>query len=404
MTGTVASQTTSQTTSETTRGTPRVNDQAGPAKRARPENIVTQISELIGHTPLFELCRTESGTRLLLKLEQLNPTGSTKVRMAERMIAEGELSGLLRPGGRIVEPTSGNTGQALALLAIERGYRFTAVVDRHACAEKLRAMAALDAELIYVSGENTVGPRTIERRKLAQELAENEGAYWPDQHNNPGNRAGYAGLARELLDDLAGDVDYLISAIGTGGSLCGTAAELRRLGSSVVTVGVEPAGSIIFGGGGGKYWQTGSGSPEGFPVGTNVDFSVLDQGVQVGDVEAFACARVLARRTGLMVGGSTGAAVHEALGRLAALPAGSTVVTMVADAGEKYLDTVFHEDWLRERDLLDPGAEHRIDHILALFSRPRRATAGLRTGPVTPTATVDGTTSRCQTIPTAALA
>jgi len=367
-----------------------VIDQAGPARRHRPENIVTQISDLIGHTPLFELCRTESGTRLLLKLEQLNPTGSTKVRMAERMISEGERSGRLRPGGRIVEPTSGNTGLALALLAIERGYRFTAVVDRHACAEKLRAMAALDAELIYVDGENTGGPRTIERRRVARELAEAEGAYWPDQHNNPGNRAGYAGLARELLVDLDGDVDYLISAIGTGGSLCGTAAELRRLGSSVVTVGVEPAGSIIFGGSGGKYWQTGSGSPQGFPVGTNVDFSVLDQGVQVADVEAFACARVLARRTGLMVGGSTGAAVHEALGRLAGLPAGSTVVTMVSDAGEKYLDTVFHDDWLRERDLLDPGAEHRIDHILALFSRPRGTAADLGAGLGSQPPAIDG--------------
>jgi cystathionine beta-synthase len=347
-----------------------VSDKAGTARRL--ENIVTSASELIGRTPLFELCRTDAGTRLLLKLEQLNPTGSTKVRMAERMILEGERSGRLGVGGHIVEPTSGNTGLALALLAIERGYRFTAVVDRHACAEKLRAMAALGVELVYVGGENTGGPRTMERRRVAQRLAEAEGAYWPDQHNNPGNRAGYAGLAHELLADLDGDVDYLISAIGTGGSLCGTSAELRRLGSSVVTVGVEPAGSIIFGGPGGPYWQTGSGSPEGFPVGRNVDYAVLDHGVQVGDVEAFACARVLARRTGLMVGGSTGAAMHEALGRLAGLPAGSTVVTLVCDAGEKYLDTVFHDDWMRERGLLDPEAEHRIDHVLALFSRPRR--------------------------------
>lgn len=334
---------------------------------------MTSASELIGHTPLFELCRASGGTRLLLKLEQLNPTGSTKVRMAERMIQEGERSGRLRAGGHIVEPTSGNTGLALALLAIERGYRFTAVVDRHACAEKLRAMAALGAELIYVGAEHTDGPRTIERRRAAQRLAEVERAYWPDQHNNPGNRAGYAGLAHELLADLADDVDYLISAVGTGGSLCGTATELRRMGSSVVTVGVEPVGSIIFGGRGGPYRQTGSGSPVGFPVGRNVDYGVLDHGVAVGDVEAFACARVLARRTGLMVGGSTGAAVHEALGRLAGLPPGSTVVTLVCDAGEKYLDTVFNDDWMREHGLLDPAAEHRIDHVLALFSRPRRA-------------------------------
>jgi len=114
----------------------------------RLENIVTRASELIGRTPLFELCSTESGSRLLLKLEQFNPTGSAKVRMAEQMIINAELGGQLRPGGHIIEPTSGNTGLGLALVAIERGYRFTAVVDHHASIDKLRVMAAMGAELV----------------------------------------------------------------------------------------------------------------------------------------------------------------------------------------------------------------------------------------------------------------
>jgi cystathionine beta-synthase len=329
------------------------------------ENVVYRVSQLIGRTPLFELCHSDVGSRLLLKLEQFNPTGSAKVRMAEQMVTDAELSGQLPPGGHIIEPTSGNTGLGLALIAIERGYRFTAVVDHHASKDKLRAMAALGVELLYVGGTGANGPQSVERRERAAELAAaEEGAFRPDQHNNPGNPEGYRGLAHELLSDLFGGVDYLISAIGTGGALCGTTKELRRLGCQVVAVGVEPAGSIIFDAPAGKYWQTGSGSPQGFPVGSNVDYSAIDEGVQVPDVDAFATARVIARRTGLLIGGSAGGAINVALKRLAALPAGSTVVTLVCDAGEKYLDTIFNDDWMRERELLDLAAQWEVQQLL----------------------------------------
>jgi cystathionine beta-synthase len=341
------------------------------AMNARPslENIVSRVSDLIGRTPLFQLGATDDGSRLLLKLEQFNPTGSTKVRMAEQMVTEAEQQGRLRAGGHIVEPTSGNTGLGLALIAIERGYRFTAIVDHHACVDKIRAMTALGAELIYVGEPGSSGPQTVQRRQVAQRLAATGGAFWADQHNNPGNGAGYRTLAHELLADVFGDVDYLISAIGTGGSLCGTVRELRALGSRVTSVGVEPAGSIIFDGAAGPYWQTGGGSPAGFPVGSNVDRSLIDEGVQVGDREAFATARVLARRTGLLVGGSSGGAVYAALCRLAALPEGSTVVSLVCDAGEKYLDTVFNDEWMGARDLLHPELERDIGQLLDRLQR-----------------------------------
>jgi cystathionine beta-synthase len=341
---------------------------------SRPENIVSRVSELIGRTPLFELCATASGTRLLLKLEQFNPTGSTKIRMAEQMLIQAERTGQLRPGGHIIEPTSGNTGLGLALMAIERGYRFTAVVDHHAATDKLRALAAMGAELVYVGATDADGPQTAARKEVANELAAaDEDAYRPDQHNNPGNREGYRGLAHELLGDLFGDVDYLICSIGTGGSLCGTASELRRLGSAVVTIGVEPLGSIMFGGPAGKYWQTGGGNPAGFPLGSNVDRSVIDEGVQVADVDAFATARVIARRTGLLIGGSAGGAVHVALRRLVSLPPASTAVTIICDAGEKYLDTVFDDEWMRARDLLDPAAERQVEQVLDEYAGPSRA-------------------------------
>ncbi len=334
----------------------------------RPRTAVRErASDLIGDTPLLELARTGSGTRLLLKLEQFNPTGSGKVRMAQRMILEAERSGELKPGGHIVEPTSGNTGLGLALIALERGYRFTAVVDAHASRNKLRAMAAMGAEIVFVDTGATDGPSTVERRRVAAEIAERTGAFRPDQHNNPGNNNGYGELAAELLEALP-CVDYLIGAVGTGGSLCGTARELRERGASVTTIGVEPAGSIIFGGPGGSYWQSGAGSPPGFTVGSNVDYASIDEGVKVGDVEAFTTARVIGRCTGLLVGGTAGAAAYIALKRLAMVPAGSTVVVLVCDSGEKYLDTIFDEDWLRARNLLNEAAHQRLYRLLHAYA------------------------------------
>jgi cystathionine beta-synthase len=339
------------------------------------ENVVHRVSDLIGHTPLFHLGATGTGSRLLLKLENLNPTGSAKVRMATQMIAAAERRGELRPGGRIVEPTSGNTGLGLALAAIEGGYRFTAVVDHHASIDKMRSLIALGAELLWVGEPDTPGPQTMARRAVAEKLSREDGTWWPDQHNHPGNPEGYHGLACELLGDLFGDVDYLVASVGTGGGLCGTTRELRRLGSQVRTVGVEPTGSIMFGGEPGSYWQTGGGNPADFPVGRNVDHSLIDEGVSVGDTEAFATARVLARHTGLLVGGTAGGAVYAALESISSLPPRSTVVVLVSDAGEKYLDTVFDENWLEERGLYDPECEKTVHRRLEALA-PSTSRAG----------------------------
>jgi cystathionine beta-synthase len=336
--------------------------------------IVQHASELIGDTPLLELARTGTGTRLLLKLDHLNPTGSCKVRMAWQMVLDAERDGRLRPGGHIVEPTSGNTGCGLALAALERGYRFTAVVDRHAAKEKLRMLTALGAELVFVECPSDGGPSSVRRREVAARLAAEWGAFHPDQHNNPGNGTGYAGLATELTRQL-GDVDVLIAAIGTGGSLCGTVTALRAAGAPARSVAVEPVGSIIFGGAPGVYHQTGAGSPAGFPVGTNVDRSVIDENHQVSDADAFAGARILARRTGVLVGGTTGGAIQVALRRLFTYRAGSTVVVLCNDSGEKYLDSVYDDDWLRERGVLDELAHRRVERWFATYTESVRACA-----------------------------
>ncbi|ASG68238.1 cysteine synthase [Francisella halioticida] len=330
------------------------------------KRIITDFSELIGGTPLFELARTGSGSRLLVKLEQFNPTGSCKVRMAREMILAAEYDGRLKPGGHIVEPTSGNTGTGLAFIAIERGYKYTAIVDNHASRDKLLAMQALGANLIFVeSGSDK--PSTVRRRQVAEEIVKSTGAFWPDQHYNPNNSKGYANIANELLSDIDTNIDYLIGAVGTGGTLCGTVRELRNLGSKVTSIGVEPTGSIIFGGKPGKYLQTGAGAPEGFTIGSNVDYSLIDEGLTVTDIDAFNTARVVAYRKGMLLGGTSGAAIYVALKRLMLVEPNSTIVVLACDAGEKYLDTIYNDNWLEERSLLNKSIQLSIQQLFDAY-------------------------------------
>ncbi|MFF2929249.1 cysteine synthase family protein [Streptomyces mirabilis] len=341
-----------------------------PGALQRPA-VVSRVSDLIGYTPLLELAATETGSRLLLKLEMFNPTGTAKIRMARQMITDAEERGELRPGGRIIESTSGNTGLGLAVVAAERGYTFTAVVDHHASADKLRAMKAMGTELVYVDDGGSEELATAAREELAEEMArDQDNTIFTEQHNNPSNGVGYFPVAHELHEALDGRLDVLVGAVGTGGGLCGTARELRTLIPDFTTIGVEPKGSIAFGGPAHDYYQSGTGTPEGAEIGALVDFGLIDEGVKVGDVEAFATCRAVAR-TGLLIGGSAGGVVHEALTRLAALPPGTTMVALVNDGGEKYLDTVFNDDWMQARELLAPATEREIDELLTKLRRNR---------------------------------
>ncbi|MEU1428167.1 cysteine synthase family protein [Nocardia sp. NPDC005746] len=322
------------------------------------------MSELIGRTPLFELAVSPAtGTRLFLKLETMNPTGTAKIRMARAMVLDAERRGRLGPGGHIIESTSGNTGLGLAVVARERGYRFTAVVDNHACKAKLNAMRAMGATLEFVSDDGDDGLSTSAREERAAELAEQTGAYFPAQHANPANGVGYVALAGELVADL-GHVDVLVAAVGTGGSLFGTARGLREKGCDPRLIGVEPEGSIAFGGPGHDYWQSGTGTPIGAEPGVHVDqdLHLIDERdrVKVSDVNAFATTRALASHLGLLIGGSSGSSVYAALTRIDEFPCHSTVVVIINDDGEKYLDTVFDDEWMADRDLLDTEREAAV--------------------------------------------
>ncbi|MGW1728657.1 cysteine synthase family protein [Streptomyces sp. NPDC002306] len=333
--------------------------------------VVSRISDLIGCTPLFELARADNGARLLLKLEMFNPTGSAKIRMARQMVLDAEERGQLREGGHIIESTSGNTGLGLAVVAAERGYRFTAVVDHHAAADKLRGMKAMGTELVYVDADmDGAELHTAAREELAEDMARGaDNTYFTEQHNNPSNAVGYYDVGREIAQALGHKVHVLIGAVGTGGGLCGTARELKKTVPRLTVIGVEPKGSIAFGPPAHDYHQSGTGTPEGATIGLLVDYDLIDEGAKVGDMEAFATARAVARNCGLLIGGSAGGVVHEALARLPELAPDSVMVAFINDGGEKYMDTVFNDDWMTARALLAPAVEAGIEETLTKLRR-----------------------------------
>jgi cystathionine beta-synthase len=305
--------------------------------------IVNSILDTIGTTPMLHVPLRQGDVSLYIKLEMFNPTGSMKDRMALSMVdnmppRRGETA------VQIVESSSGNTASALAMISAVRGLEFTALMDTHASADKIRMVRALGGDVRVVGGEGELA--TDERDNEAMRIATEEGAYWTEQHNNPANAAGYSALADELLDDLGTTITHFISAIGTGGSLCGTASHLQKWIPSIKVIGVEPIGSIIFGGRGLSYLQSGTGTPAGANVGLAIDYDVIDQGRKVADDEAFSVCHYLAQTHGLLVGGSTGGAIFEALRVAREVPAGSRIVTIACDSGSKYLDTIFNSTWL----------------------------------------------------------
>lgn len=325
-----------------------------------------KLSETIGDTPLVELYRDSANRRLLVKLEQFNPTGAAKIRMAKSMIDAAERSGELPPGGTIVESTSGNTGLGLSVLAAERGYRFIAVVDNHASKDKLNAMRAMGAELVFVSPGDDDSLATSDRERHAEELA----AGLPDavflrQHDNPANAPGYFALADEVIGALGRVPTHVVSPVGTGGCLFGLAERFGELGADTRIIGVEPEGSTAFGGPAHDYFQSGTGTPEGAMIGSAVRYELLDMGVKVDDRSAFATCRVIARDFGILLGGSSGGGVCAALELLPSFPPGSTCLTVACDGGEKYLDTVFDDDWIAARGLGDPAGEAHVRAMLA---------------------------------------
>ena len=298
--------------------------------------IANTLPELIGRTPLLRLERFAPGGGLLAKLESFNPLSSAKDRAGLYMIRDAEERGILRPGAVIVEPTSGNTGVALAYIGRLRGYRVVLTMPETMSAERRALLSALGAELVLTPGEKGMAG-SIEK---ANELLERTpGAWMPDQFNNPANaRAHYETTGPELWEDTEGNVDVLVAAVGSGGTITGTGRYLKERNPAVRVVAVEPAESpVLSGGTPGPHKIQGIGA--GF-VPQVLDRSLVDEVLTIPGDEAMEAVRALARTEGLLVGISSGAAARAAA-LLAARPeyAGRTIVTVFPDTGERYLST-----------------------------------------------------------------
>lgn len=318
------------------------------------------ILDLIGKTPILTYPLQTNTGQLTLKLESWNPTHSMKDRMALNMVEAAEKTKKLLPGGTIIESSSGNTATSLAMIAAVKGYNFIAVVDDHCAIEKLLTIEAYGGSIHRIISSQKGLPSPNEREAAAHTLAQQiPNAFWTNQADNPANAAAYSSLAHELMEQVP-TMNVLFGALGTGGSLSGTARALRAAGQTIYVVGVEPDGSTYFSKKGHHYFQSGTGNPPGASIPKNFDTTVIDEHFQVTDAAAFTTCAFLAKHLGLLVGGSSGGLIYIAL-QFIAKHRDFNVVVIIPDAGEKYLSTVFSEQWLHKHRLLDQEAWNRVD-------------------------------------------
>jgi cysteine synthase A len=301
--------------------------------RSTLSGVAQSVLELIGRTPMLRLRRfsPEGGASIYAKLEFLNPGGSVKDRAALGMIDAAEAEGRLRPGDTIIEPTAGNTGVGLALIGISRGYRVIVVVPEKFVGPKTAVMTVLGAEIVLTPTEKGIQGAIAKARELAHSL----GAFVPQQFDNPANPDFHERTtAVEIHEQLGRAPDALVLGAGTGGTFTGVARYFKRQDPEVKAVLVEPQGSVWGGGAPGPHKVEGIGNS--FWPGA-LDRSMVDEVRTVSDDDAFAAVRALARREGLLVGGSSGAAAHAAREVAQRLPPDAAVVTVFADGFERYL-------------------------------------------------------------------
>ena len=303
------------------------------------------ITELVGSTPLLEPVRYNQeyakDARILCKLECFNPAGSAKDRVALMMILDAEARGRLAPGGTIIEPTSGNTGIGLAAMGIPRGYRVILTMPDTMSIERRRLLAAYGAEIVLTPGADGMKGAIEKALSLSQEIPN---SFIPSQFDNPANpKAHEATTARELLDDTEGHIDILVAGVGTGGTLTGTARFLQQHIPDLKVVAVEPAHSpLLSAGRSGPHGLQGIGANF---VPLNLDRSLLDEVIPVEEEDAYAAARALGVKEGILVGISSGAALHAAT-VLAARPGnkGKVIVALLPDTGDRYLSTPLFDE------------------------------------------------------------
>ena len=302
--------------------------------------IYKSMEQLIGRTPLLELGRLENKARILAKLESFNPAGSVKDRVGLAMIREAEKSGKLKKGSVIIEPTSGNTGIGLAAVAAVRGYRTIIVMPDTMSRERRMLMTAYGAELVLTDGKGGMTAAIQKAEELAKEIPD---SFVAGQFVNPANpQAHYETTGPELWADTEGKLDVFVAGIGTGGTLSGTGKFLKEQNPDICIVGIEPKDSAVLSGGkAGPHGLQGIGA--GF-IPAVLDTEIYDEILPVTTEEAYAAARRMGKEEGLLVGISSGAALHGAL-EVAKRPeyAGKTIVVLLPDAGDRYLSTDLFE-------------------------------------------------------------
>lgn len=314
--------------------------------------IYENVLSMIGKTPMLKTT-LKNGWELYLKMEMYNPGRSMKDRMAYNMIIDAEKKGLLNKGGTIVESSSGNTAIGLAIASAVMGYKFIAVVDHHAAKEKIDTIRAYGGKIVFVKGKYAKNEVAVnERERLASEINKRiPNSYFPAQADNISNREAYVDtLAREIVSEVS-DFDYLIASIGTGGSLCGTAIGLKKRNIKAKIIAVEPVGSIIFGGLGSPYFQSGTGNPKGADIPSIINFDLVDKNLYASDQEAFDTCRYVAKRLGIMIGGSAGGVMFNAIKIASQVRKPGKMVLIIADGGEKYVKTIFNNTWIRKNKL-----------------------------------------------------
>ena len=302
--------------------------------------IYKDVTELIGGTPLLEVKNIEEvenlEARVLVKLEYLNPAGSVKDRIARAMIEDAEAKGLLKEGGTIIEPTSGNTGIGLASVAASKGYRIILTMPETMSVERRNILKAYGAELVLTDGSKGMKGAIAKAEELSKEI---EASYVPGQFVNPANpNAHKETTGPEIWNDTDGEVDIFISGVGTGGTVSGTGAYLKSKKPGIKVIALEPETSaVISGESAGAHKIQGIGA--GF-IPDTLDKEGFDEIIKVSDEESFEAAKLLAHKEGILVGISSGAALSAAL-RLAKLPEnkGKTIVALLPDSGDRYYST-----------------------------------------------------------------
>ncbi len=327
--------------------------------------VLDTFLDAMGDTPLVRLTKVTRGVRptVLAKLEMLNPGGSVKDRIGIRMIEAAERDGLLKPGGTIVEPTSGNTGHGLAIAAAIRGYKCIFVMPDKMSQEKVALLRAYGAEVVITP--TAVAPESPESYyRVADRLTEEiPGAFQPNQYFNPENpKTHYETTGPEIWEQTDGTVGVFVAGVGTGGTITGVGRYLKERNPEIVVVGADPEGSLYSGDQPRPYLTEGIG--EDFWPAT-FDPAVVDRYVRVSDRDAFRTARAVTRQEGILVGGSCGSAVHAALEVAREFDETTTIVVLLPDTGRNYLSKLYSESWMLQYGLLDRPDVVRVEEVLA---------------------------------------